>query len=194
MGEKGDRTKQYICEEAYKLFAERGYKDVTMKDICERTGLSRGGLYRHYDSTEQIFLEITKGFAESKNDFLEKMKQNVPAVEILDEILLSYTEEMLDSQSSLSLAIYEFYSNPEISKTENSVAKQYEQSKAVWVELIRYGIERGEFKTVSPEAIFDMLTFSYQGVRMYSKLMEIDTETPGRIMAEIRKIIVKQED
>ena len=173
MGEKGDRTKQYICEEAYKLFAERGYKDVTMKDICERTGLSRGGLYRHYDSTEQIFLEITKGFAESKNDFLEKMKQNVPAVEILDEILLSYTEEMLDSQSSLSLAIYEFYSNPEISKTENSVAKQYEQSKAVWVELIRYGIERGEFKTVSPEAIFDMLTFSYQGVRMYSTLMEI---------------------
>ena len=60
MGTKGDQTRQLICMEALKLFTKRGYKDVTMKDICEKTGLSRGGLYRHYESTEQIFLEIVK--------------------------------------------------------------------------------------------------------------------------------------
>ena len=58
MSKKGSETKRLIKEQAYKLFAIRGFKDVTMKDICEITGLSRGGLYRHYDSTDQIFSEI----------------------------------------------------------------------------------------------------------------------------------------
>ena len=47
MSKKGSETKRLIKEQAYKLFAIRGFKDVTMKDICEITGLSRGGLYRH---------------------------------------------------------------------------------------------------------------------------------------------------
>ena len=190
MGIKGEKTKQYICEEAYKLFAQRGYKDVTMKDICDKTGLSRGGLYRHYDSTQQIFLEIMEGFAKrQKNEFTDKIKQHVPAAEILDEILLRYAQEMIDSENSLSLAIYEFYSNPQISKTENSMVRQYEMSKSMWVELIQYGMETGAFKTVNPEAVFDMIVFSYQGVRMYSKLMVIDAAIPNRMVAQIKELL-----
>lgn len=55
MGLKGNKTKQHIKNKAKRLFAQNGYKTVTMKDICEATGLSRGGLCRHYDSTDQIF-------------------------------------------------------------------------------------------------------------------------------------------
>ncbi len=40
MGEKGRRTRQAICQSACQLFAEKGFKDVTMKDICERTHLT----------------------------------------------------------------------------------------------------------------------------------------------------------
>ena len=75
MSLKGDKTKQEIRDKAYQLFAEKGFKEVTMKDICERTGLSRGGLYRHYESTEQIFLEIVNAFSDQqKNDVCEKSK------------------------------------------------------------------------------------------------------------------------
>ena len=58
MGKKGEDTKKFIREKAICLFAQKGFKNVTMKDICTVTGLSRGGLYRHYDSTQQIFSEI----------------------------------------------------------------------------------------------------------------------------------------
>lgn len=195
MGTKGEKTKQQIRNEAYQLFSERGYKSVTMKDICEKTGLSRGGLYRHYDSTEQIFLEIIDGFTRrQKDEFTEKIAQQVPAKEILDDILLRYSNEMMDSSNSLSLAIYEFYSNPEISKTENSVVKQYEASKSMWLELINYGIENKEFKRVDAEAVFDVIVFSYQGVRMYSKLMKPDSATPGRIISEIKKLLLPKEE
>lgn len=195
MGIKGEKTKQRICREAYQLFAERGYKSVTMKDICEKTGLSRGGLYRHYDSIEQIFLDIVDGFTQmQRNEFSEKIVQQIPAVKILDGVLMRYSNEMLDDKNSLSLAIYEFYSNPHISKTENSVVKQYETSKSMWVELIDYGMKTKEFKTVDAEAIFDMIVFSYQGVRMYSKLMKIDSTTPKRMILEIKKLLLPEEE
>lgn len=194
MGSKGEKTKQYICKEAYQLFAERGYKSVTMKDICEKTGLSRGGLYRHYASTEQIFLEIVDGFTQMQcNEFSEKIAQHISAVKILDDVLLRYSNEMLDNKNSLSLAIYEFYSNSEISKTENSVIKQYEASKSMWVELINYGMRNKEFKKVDAEAVFDVIVFSYQGIRMYSKLMKIDSTTPQRVILEIKKLLLPGE-
>jgi len=58
MGNKGTKTKEKIRKQAYRLFAEKGFKAVTMTDICEQTGLSRGGLYRYYSGTDQIFSEI----------------------------------------------------------------------------------------------------------------------------------------
>ncbi len=194
MGAKGDRTKQAIMEKAYGLFAEKGFKEVTMKDICERTGLSRGGLYRHYESTEQIFLEIVNAFSDQqKNEVFTKMERHISAAVILEELLSRYASEMMDCENSLSLAICEFYSNPAISKEDNSVKRQYEISKSTWVQLINYGISRKEFNRVNPEAVFNVIVFAYQGVRMYSKLMKIDHAIPTQIMYEIKKLLLPEE-
>lgn len=195
MSMKGDRTKEDIRDKAYRLFSQKGYKDVTMKDICEETGLSRGGLYRHYDSTEQIFLEIVNGFSEKQNQEIStKIRGHIPAAVILEELLSRYEEEMADSESSFSLAICEFYSDPAVSKTENSVRKQYEVSRSGWVELIHYGMESGEFKQVEPEAVFHIMVFAYQGVRMYGRLMELDENIPGQIVNEVRRLLLPKED
>ncbi|MCX4300436.1 MAG: TetR/AcrR family transcriptional regulator [Lachnospiraceae bacterium] len=194
MSQKGDKTRQDIREKAYRLFAEKGFKEVTMKDICEATGLSRGGLYRHYESTEQIFLEIVNDFSDrQRSEVFTKMQQHIPAAVILEELLAKYAEEMSDDENSISLAIYEFYSNPAISKEDNSVKKQYEIAKEVWVALINYGIGTNKFQRVNPEAVFHVLVFAYQGVRMYSKLMEIDQKIPQQIVGEIKRLLLKKD-
>ena len=41
MGDKSTQKKQYIIEKAKEVFAKRGYKDVTMKDIVDACGISR---------------------------------------------------------------------------------------------------------------------------------------------------------
>ena len=194
MSLKGEKTKQGIREKAYQLFAEKGFKDVTMKDVCELTGLSRGGLYRHYESTGQIFLEIVNAFSnKQKSEVFNKIEQRIPATTILEELLSRYVSEMIDYENSLSLAIYEFYSNPAISKKDNSVKKQYEISKSTWIALINYGIGTKEFNPVNPESVFNVIIFAYQGVRMYSKLMKIDDDIPTQIMNEIKKLLLPKE-
>lgn len=194
MSLRGDKTKQEIRDKAYQLFAEKGFKEVTMKDICERTGLSRGGLYRHYESTEQIFLEIVNAFSDQqKNEVFAKMEQHVPAAVILEELLLGYEREMNDSENSFSLAICEYYSNPAVPRPDNSVKRQYEVSKSTWTALINYGMGTKEFNRVDPESVFHIIVFAYQGVRMYSRLMEMDGNIPPQIIREIKRLLLAEE-
>ena len=195
MNKRGLETRKQIKKCACSLFAEKGFKQVTMKDICEVAKLSRGGLYCHYESTRQIFQEIVDDMtSEQDNEIDLRIEQNHSTVAILDGILNKYEDEMLDSQSSLSIAIYEYFSIRDIANQKNALYEQYLISANTWKKLIQYGIDRQEFNEVDISAVFDIIVFSYQGVRMYSKLMPVDKETPSRIIKEVRKILVKTED
>ena len=191
MGKKGDETKRFILEKALSLFAEKGFKNVTMKDICMETGLSRGGLYRHYESTHQIFSEIVDTLmSRQDNELSEKMKNKVPAPIILDEILERYKKEMLDSSGSLSIAILEFYSENQSHNNDNKLFKQYLYSKEMWKNFISYGVERGEFKKVDSEEMIDLIIFSYQGVRMFATILPIDEHIPERLISHVKKALL----
>lgn len=194
MSKKGDLTKQSIKAKAIRLFAQKGFKDVTMKDICEVTELSRGGLYLHYSSTKQIFSDIIDDLMNAQGDeFSEKIEQGLSAKEILLQVLERYKNEMMDVGGSLSVAIYEFFSS-ETSKQNNALFQQYQKSYFMWKRLLEYGISRGEFNAVDIDAIFDLIVFSYQGVRMYSTLMTIDERTPNHIFSLIKTILLPNEE
>ena len=183
MGKKGEDTKKFIREKAICLFAQKGFKNVTMKDICTVTGLSRGGLYRHYDSTQQIFSEIVDMLMNAQdNELSAKMAAGLPAPQILEEILERYRMEMLDNKASLSVAIYEFFSENFSDGQDNLLLRQYQYSVDMWSEFLSYGIRRGEFKKVDCKEVIDIIIFSYQGVRMYSTIIPLDEEIPMRII------------
>lgn len=189
---RGEETRQLIKKSACSLFAGKGFKQVTMKDICEAANLSRGGLYFHYGSTREIFREIINDFMIQQGDsFSEKIEHQLSAKEILNEVLEKYKNEMLDSQSSLSLALYEYFSIDN-TETGNELCAQYTASFNAWQTLLEYGIKNGEFHHVDIKSVFDLIIFSYQGVRMYSKIMPIDEDIPQRIIDQIKKIIVKE--
>ena len=193
MGKKGDKTKAAIRKAALVLFVQKGFKDVTMKDICEAAGLSRGGLYTHYGSTGQVFADIINELMSGlKSQVAEKMERDLPAALILDELLERYQSEMLDRSGSLGLAFYEYYSGMPLSE-DNAMLKQYYISKTMLCSLIKYGIDKGEFKQANVNAVADLLLFSYQGVRMLSSIMPLDDDNiPKGMIREIRAMLVKK--
>lgn len=58
MSDKSVQKKKHILDTARKVFQEKGYKQVTMKDIVDACEISRGGLYLYFSSTAEIFEEI----------------------------------------------------------------------------------------------------------------------------------------
>lgn len=192
MSEKGNKTKQLICDQAYALFAQHGFHKVTMKDICEATGLSRGGLYGHYESTAHIFAEIMSDMMTRQlSDFSTETLTGTTATQTLTTVLNFYKAEILDSDASLSLAMYEYYSQFPKDQENNALTIQYISAKKKWSKFIQLGIKAGEFNPVDIDAIFDLLSFSYQGMRMYSTIAELDEKIPIRMINTIKTLIIK---
>ena len=52
---KGFITKQNIIKESLQLFSVKGYHNTSLNDILEATNLTKGGLYGHFKSKEDIW-------------------------------------------------------------------------------------------------------------------------------------------
>lgn len=56
MNNKKLTTKQLIPLSLYHLMLKKNFEDISIKDICEKAGVSRMSFYRHYSSKEDIFI------------------------------------------------------------------------------------------------------------------------------------------
>lgn len=182
MGEKAIQTRETIKQKSYPLFTKQGFQAVTMKDICEATGLSRGGLYRHYDSTRQIFEEILSDLAKLDTDFLcQGMEQGRPAREILKKELSRMEAEMQDAASSLSYAIYEYSALCD----NHMMLELNRKATERWKCFLEYGIQREEFQMVDAAQMTDLILYVYQGIRMWSRVIPLKNKTIGNIIKKI---------
>ena len=155
-----------------------------MKDVCEITGMSRGGLYSHFSGTDKIFEAVLEKITEnSATDFQTEIKEGTSAVKILERTLDNMEEEMKHPEDSLSIALYEY------AETVNTdVMERLEQNaKEKWKLLIHYGVKRGEFQDVNVDEIVNMILYSYQGVRMWSRIIPMKPKTIRSITDHIRK-------
>jgi TetR/AcrR family transcriptional repressor of nem operon len=54
---KGEETRQRIIAAAAPIFNKQGYAGCALRDIMAATGLEKGGIYRHFESKEEIAAE-----------------------------------------------------------------------------------------------------------------------------------------
>ena len=55
---KGARTRQKIIEKALRLFCVKGYYNTSINDILQATALTKGGLYGHFASKEELWYAV----------------------------------------------------------------------------------------------------------------------------------------
>lgn len=71
--EKSNNSKEKIIQSAFSLFISKGYEETSTQDIINLSGLSRGAMYHHFKSKEDILRSITEGFYSQMDSFLEKL-------------------------------------------------------------------------------------------------------------------------
>jgi TetR/AcrR family transcriptional repressor of nem operon len=54
---KGQLTRERIIAQAAPLFNQRGYEGCSIHDVMAATGLEKGGIYRHFESKEELAAE-----------------------------------------------------------------------------------------------------------------------------------------
>ena len=58
MAAKGEETRQKIIDKSLQLFSVKGYFNTSVNDILDATGLTKGGLYGHFASKEEIWYAV----------------------------------------------------------------------------------------------------------------------------------------
>lgn len=142
---KAIEKKKYILEKALNVFVREGYTSVTMKDIVEECEISRGGLYKYYGSTKEIFediLSLEKGADYSY--FNESMETHTNAITILNKFLLQQKNELSHINNTIRVATYEFFLSQGKTAADESLGKYFDESAAIISKTLLYGISRNE--------------------------------------------------
>jgi AcrR family transcriptional regulator len=53
-----DNTKEFIIDEAFKLFLNHSYEAVSISDISNAIGFTKGALYHHFKNKEELFISV----------------------------------------------------------------------------------------------------------------------------------------
>lgn len=181
MGEKSLQKKRYILETARRVFMEKGYKRVTMKDIVEACEISRGGLYLYFSSTAEIFLEVLKLESEEADDvFSDSITEDATAADILTLFLKEQKKELLRKKDTLTQATYEFYFENNLPKRDNILKKQFDSAVKIIQKLIEAGVENGEFYCEDTEGTARNIMFVLEGLKINAQTIGITAEAVDR--------------
>ncbi len=172
MGIRGELSRKRILEAARKLFASKGFSAVSMQDICDSTGLSRGGLYRHYNSTEEIFSAIIREEQEEAFASLKKAKSmDVSPSEILISFLRSRMTQLLDPSICIDNAIAEF-------SLASQQSRELLQSRAVACvdivsQMLELGVAQGIFSCENCKETALHIIWSLEGMGKHNLLFPL---------------------
>ncbi|MBR1478620.1 MAG: TetR/AcrR family transcriptional regulator [Lachnospiraceae bacterium] len=181
MGDKSAKKKQFIVETARKVFMEKGFKRVTMKDIVEACDISRGGLYLYFENTNQIFMDVLRMESEEADDvFSDNISDDATAADILILFLKEQKKELLRKKDTLTQATYEFYFENDLSKKDNILKKNFESACKIIEKLIEAGVENGEFICSDPSGCARNIMYVIEGLKISAQTIGVTSEMVDR--------------
>jgi AcrR family transcriptional regulator len=74
------RARDEIVEAAYRLFAERGYAEVTVPDIVERAGVGRTTFFRYFGDKQEVVFAGEEEWLETVGRWQRELSVTGPAV------------------------------------------------------------------------------------------------------------------
>jgi Transcriptional regulator len=79
-----DNTKEFIIDEAFKLFLQRSYEAVSISDISQAIGFTKGALYHHFKNKEELFVSVIDKYIR-----IVALDVNIDSLRLEDYIKLS---------------------------------------------------------------------------------------------------------
>ena len=155
------QSKQTIMEAAIEKFQSDGVRETSIADIMTAAGLGIGTFYNYFESKEALLLSLLEQAVEQTRTVSQQlMAEKISAPEVLSNVMLTAAQHLDENRYVLPLFLRaaEAAGQPKDSsaseKSGHVVAPEF---KTVVFDIVRYGQERGEFRTdVSPEIMTEM--------------------------------------
>lgn len=158
-------TKAQILTMATAVFAQKGFAKTSMNDIVRESGLSKGGVYWHFKSKDDIIFAIFDEYfgAQIKqlDDVLDKEGSASAKLVQLAE-LVGHESETWVTQFPFPMEFYALAARDEaLKKLMVQYFRAYEERLA---SLVKQGIANGDFRAVDPVETSLTLEGLFEGI------------------------------
>lgn len=152
-----EETVRSILDVSFRLFMEKGYEHTSIQDILDHLGgLSKGAIYHHFKSKEDILVAVAdKMMSESNHRLAEIMNRiDLNGKEKLKTIFKASLNRRV--QEEMFTVAPDMRSNPKLlfsflQETVEEAAPHYV------LPIIRQGIEDGSIETDYPEELAELI-------------------------------------
>jgi AcrR family transcriptional regulator len=164
------------------MFAERGLRATTVRDIADSAGILSGSLYHHFKSKEQMVEEVLRDFLDWLFGRYQEIVDTDPhPLERLKGLFMASFEAIEDRHAQV--VIYQdeakrLSSLPQFGFVE---ARNKEQRK-MWLDLLNQGIEEGYFRPdIDVDLVYRFIRdTTWVSVRWYQPGGPLTAEEVGR--------------
>lgn len=173
MGDKSLQKRKYILEKAREVFHNSGYSAVTMKDIVDTCGISRGGLYIYFSSTKELFEAILDEEEIKISAILETERaQKATPGENMLMYLNAQKSEILKKKDNLTAAINEYMF---INKEDNLLKNIFDEEVAALEELISKGVEEEWMVCDNPKQAAKTIMYAIEGMKIRNQTVGLSS-------------------
>lgn len=152
-----EETVQLILDAAYRLFMEKGYERTSIQDIIDQLGgLSKGAIYHHFKSKEDILIAVSDRMTAESDQMLAAIRDRSDLCG--KEKLKTIFKESINRpvQNDIFTVVSNFHNNPRLlfsllHETIEEVAPDY------LLPIIKEGISDGSIETDYPEQLAEMI-------------------------------------
>ncbi|QTJ69741.1 TetR/AcrR family transcriptional regulator [Rhodococcus sp. ZPP] len=135
-----------LLEIAAQLFAERGLRATTVRDIADAAGILSGSLYHHFDSKESMVDEILRDFLDDLFGKYREIVASGRSSRATLEALVTTSYEAIDTSHS-AVAIYQDEVKHLVANERFAyLAELNTEFRELWVGVLEAGVQDGSFR------------------------------------------------
>lgn len=182
-----ENTRENILKTAISLFLQKSFKEVTMNEIVTASGLSKGAFYHHFQSKEQLFIEVVNSFFFDHMviDY-EKLNKNSlwdfyhDYAQLLKKTLIAF-KQYTDTKANINILTLMFDALNLFPGFRGKLRETQQKELDAWTSMVAKARASGEFGSpMSDEQIARMFIYSNDGIGLHlllnGNLEDVDQE------------------
>jgi AcrR family transcriptional regulator len=162
--------RQHFVDSAWRCAARKGYRDMTVDDVCAEAGLSKGAFYGYFENKQSLLLALLEDDARTLDEVIERLGAGrLSSVERLRR----FTREMLERGQDpavvqLRADLWDAVLTQEAVRQRFASAVQRRRNAVRgWIEA---GIDAGELVDIPANALASLLLALSDGLMLHNKL------------------------
>nr|WP_272867253.1 TetR/AcrR family transcriptional regulator [Bacillus massiliigorillae] len=181
--------REKILKVAKELFIKNGYNATTTGDIVKYSGSSKGNLYYHFKTKENLFLEIIniedEKWFERWHEEEKKCQSNREKFYLFNELSIK-----MDAYYPLQTAILEFYAREHESKHIEEKIKEFEQRYVdMYYDIFSAGNRENEWQIEDIESAGQIAAATVNGIITFNP--KVDKKKRMELMERFSQIFLK---